>query len=108
MSERHPEIPILSVQGPVPGVLVTHDSTECALEFCCIHHPSGHALASAPLRWRNDLQLMERVCVHGIGHPDIDSLVYVNAIYGEMAAAYVSVHSCDGCCQQEGGMTRGS
>lgn len=99
MNERHPEIPILGVLGPIPGVLVTHDATECALPFCCIHHPSEHPLASAPLRWRNDLQVMERVCVHGLGHPDPDSLDYVNAICGEMAAAYACVHfPCDGCC----------
>ena len=107
MSERHPEIPIVGAHGPVAGVLVTHDSTECALAYCCIHKPSGHPLASAPLRWQNDLRFMERVCAHGIGHPDPDSLDYINALFGEMAAAFVSTHRCDGCCGQEGGMTYG-
>ena len=107
MSERHPEIPMVGEHGSIAGVLVTHDSTECALEVCCLHHPSDHPLASAPLRWRHDLEYMERVCEHGIGHPDPDSLAYIYVVYGEMAAAFVSVHRCDRCCGQEGGMTGG-
>ncbi|QNE35876.1 hypothetical protein [Leifsonia shinshuensis] len=98
MSERHPEISIYGASGPVDGVLVTHEVGECLLAHCAIHSPSQHPLASAPLRWRSDLLILERVCPHGIGHPDADGLDHVFVVDGEMAAAVLAVHTCDGCC----------
>jgi hypothetical protein len=98
MSEPHPEIRIVDELGVVDAVLRTHDSTECALPYCAIHDPSDHPLRDAPQRWRNDLLMLERVCPHGFGHPDIDNLDYIFEIYGEMAASVASVHTCDGCC----------
>ena len=98
MKEQHPEIAIYHSCGRVDGVLVTHGDGECLLAHCALHNPSRHPLASAPLRWRSDIQILERVCPHGIGHPDPDSMDSVNALYGEMTAGTFSVHSCDGCC----------
>lgn len=42
--------------------------------------------------------MLERVCAHGLWHPDVDNLDYIFFTYGEMAATGVSVHACDGCC----------
>ena len=98
MSERHPEISIYSEWGQIDAVLVTHDAGECLLDHCPSHNPSRHPLASAPLRWRQDLELMERICPHGVGHPDVDSLNYIDVVEGSGRAARLSAHTCDLCC----------
>jgi len=48
-------------------------------------------MADWPQNWRGDRGLMERVCPHGIGHPDPDDF--------KSNDKYESVHGCDGCCQ---------
>jgi hypothetical protein len=70
--------------------LRVHDDNECVnSEACCIHHPSEHHMRDWPQLWRADSHLMERICSHGIGHPDPDDL--------NKAAA---IHGCDGCCRE--------
>lgn len=90
------------------ALLQTHGPSQCAGEFCCIHNPSMHPLRSRPLVWRSDCRpaFMERVCEHGIGHPDPDSLAHVRRVLAhyllgdltEDATGALEVHSCDGCC----------
>ena len=63
-----------------------HDPEKCSGEFCCIHNPSDHPLREFPRYWRADRGMMERICPHGIGHPDPDD---INPD---------TVHGCDGCC----------
>lgn len=71
-----------------------HDAGECAGEFCCIHNPSEHSMRGFPRLWRNDWGgMMERLCPHGIGHPDPDWLA------GKNPADMFDVHGCDGCCR---------
>jgi hypothetical protein len=77
-------------------VLRTHARGNCLGVYCCIHNPSEHPLATAPLHWRADRALMERICTHGIGHPDPDSL----AFQAEHGVTDGGVHGCDGCCQE--------
>lgn len=98
MSEPHPEIPIVGKSGLIDGVLRTHEASECALPYCALHNPSSHPLRDAPQRWRSDLWILERMCPHGFGHPDVDSLCYVQETSGGRAMAALSVHTCDGCC----------
>jgi hypothetical protein len=43
---------------------------------------------------------MERICEHGVGHPDPDHLDFVRHTKGGAAAETESVHGCDGCCAQ--------
>lgn len=76
-------------------LLNTHDPSLCADRGCAIHnHPSDHPLKNAPLNWRDDRGILERICVHGVGHPDADSAEYLRSI----GRAYENVHGCDGCC----------
>ena len=49
-----------------------------------------------PIHWREDKSTAERVCGHGIGHPDPDDVGF-NARNG----LDVRVHGCDGCCAAE-------
>lgn len=74
--------------------LIVHDNDDCRGRNCCIHWPSPHPLADRPLNWRGPWIGMERICEHGIGHPDPDDLAYRKSI----GAPLHTVHGCDGCC----------
>lgn len=76
-----------------------HPETACEGTPCCIHHPSGHHMAEWPRLWRDDRQLMERTCPHGVGHPDPDHLAYAYRLPDNDG---VGVHGCDGCCHTQG------
>jgi hypothetical protein len=43
-----------------------------------------------PQRYRDDIGITERICPHGVGHPDPDDIF-----------AQDHVHGCDGCCQEQ-------
>lgn len=79
-----------------------HSATQCMGRACCLHNPSDHALRDAPLQWRGDIGIMERVCEHGIGHPDPDDLAYRNSVRKPGYSADSGVHGCDGCCHRRG------
>lgn len=67
-----------------------HPPERCAGQACVIHNPSDHHMRSWPLVWRGK---MERICPHGIGHPDPDESAYLKSMgYGG------GVHGCDRCC----------
>jgi hypothetical protein len=73
----------------------THSSRQCAGEYCVVHNPSRHHMLS----WRTDIRsdkryLIERICSHGVGHPDPDSLAY----FVRIGDRTMGVHGCDGCC----------
>jgi hypothetical protein len=72
--------------------LRVHNRVDCH-DNCPIHNPSDHALKDRPTHWRDDRGIMERICVHGIGHPDPDD-INVRNNDGE------GIHSCDGCCRK--------
>lgn len=78
------------------ALLKTHDESQCSGEYCVIHNPSEHHMREWPLNWRDDKGVMERICEHGIGHPDPDCAAH-NEREGK---AYLNVHGCDGCCRK--------
>lgn len=67
-------------------VVGTHDKGKCAGQFCTIHNRSLHHMRDFPQEFRWDRGIMERVCHHGVGHPDPDE---INPD---------TTHGCDGCC----------
>jgi hypothetical protein len=71
-----------------------HPSAACFGRSCTIHSPSDHSMRKFPLHWRDDRGIFERICVHGIGHPDPDQFEYWRIMHQE----YERVHGCDGCC----------
>lgn len=86
--------------------VIVHDKTQdCLDNNCCIHNPSNHALSHANLYWRVETfydikpSHMERICEHGVGHPDPDSLAYLRRTGEESLANSLSIHGCDGCCR---------
>ena len=87
-------------------LMKVHGSDECSGPNCCIHNPSDHPLKDAPLSWRSDHVLMERICEHGIGHPDPDDLDHWRRQIGHLPQSEKFLtaraeHSCDGCCSPD-------
>lgn len=79
--------------------LGVHHRSLCAGEFCSIHNPSQHSLRDAPLNWRSDRRIMERICSHGVGHPDPDDYQYRLKVNSNRDNPNTdAVHGCDGCC----------
>lgn len=77
--------------------LTVHDKARCS-GACCIHGPSDHHMKDWPTNWRQDRKLIERVCPHGIGHPDPDDVAFraKNPNYPQTVGG--TQHGCDGCC----------
>ena len=65
---------------------------------CPYHAPSDHHMVEWPKVLR-ETGLIERVCSHGIGHPDPDSVRFFISI--DLGYAYLNIHGCDGCCGGE-------
>lgn len=87
----------------VGEVLVNvHLPGTCAGEHCVVHNPSDHVMRDFPTHWRGDRQLMERICPHGVGHPDPDHITATRKLRGDRYADAEGVHGCDGCCRGEG------
>jgi hypothetical protein len=70
-----------------------HDPAQCEGQPCCIHHPSDHHMVDWRQVYRGDRGIMERICPHGVGHPDPDDL-------GIRTGADEGIHGCDGCCSR--------
>lgn len=75
-----------------------HSEDQCRGRQCCIHNPSDHHMVTWPQNWRDDRGLMERICPHGVGHPDPDDLYYKELVGGPEKAYWESIHGCCGCC----------
>lgn len=85
-----------------PTVLRTHPASACSGQPCCIHAPSDHPLSTATMNWRADRNLMERICDHGVGHPDPDDIEYKRrTMHPRIFKDYAfEIHGCDGCCKE--------
>ncbi len=83
--------------GQVLHKIHTHTS-HCDEQSCVIHSPSDHSMREFPTSWRGDRYLMERICPHGVGHPDPDDQSYKKRTMSPEDAHADSIHGCDGCC----------
>jgi hypothetical protein len=79
--------------------LWVHPKASCRGPFCVIHNPSDHHMKDWPTNWRQDKQSMERICPHGIGHPDPDEVAFLMKIGGPLVRLDLVIHGCDGCCK---------
>lgn len=70
-----------------------HPVEQCTGEPCVIHAPSSHPMRPWPMHLR-ETGLVERICEHGVAHPDPDSL----AFFERCGFDALGVHGCDGCC----------
>jgi hypothetical protein len=81
--------------------LQIHDKGICTPP-CPFHAPSTHKMRHWEMLWRDDRALLERICEHGVGHPDPDQIAYLRKRLDNNNYAYEqSIHGCDGCCLKE-------
>ena len=72
--------------------LMAHEPDECKdIDVCAIHNRTNHHMRSFKQFYRFDRGIMERICSHGVGHPDPDD-------YNVLKGNDKGVHGCDGCC----------
>lgn len=85
-----------SPTGKKLAVFSAHSPSNCVGDHpCAIHNTaSDHPLSEAPLYWRQDIGVLERICGHGVGHPDFDSIQYLASVGQDTGSS----HGCDGCC----------
>lgn len=74
-----------------------HTREQCDGHPCPFHGPSLHAMIEEPMHLR-ETGLIERLCIHGVGHPDPDSAAWLRRVTGQSSWG---VHGCDGCCHPE-------
>ena len=85
------------------SALMQVHSVKFCVPPCPVHGPtSEHPLRDSPLVWRGARRMWERMCPHGIGHPDPDDLAYKRRhmdpeVYTRHA---YEIHGCDGCCTE--------
>lgn len=90
-----------------PAKLRVHDPELCEGRPCSIHNPSDHHMKTWPLNWRGDRRLMERICPHGVGHPDPDHIAFARSVpFTQGRYDPNGTHGCDGCCDPSGDMRR--
>lgn len=77
--------------------LMVHSKAMCSGEPCTIHKPSNHHMVKWKLNWRQDRIMMERICEHGVEHPDPDDAEFRHKVYGDAD----TMHRCDGCCVKD-------
>jgi hypothetical protein len=87
------------IDGTGQAVYGVHPRERCEGRPCVIHAPSDHSMRAFPTHFRHGGALdikpphMERVCAHGVGHPDPDDAAFWLSVGQD-----VGVHGCDGCC----------
>jgi hypothetical protein len=87
------------------GRIRIHDRSACSAlkdntEFCPFDKPSKHKMLDWPMNIRLDsfsAGLVERICPHGVGHPDPDSTPYMAKMTLQTKRTW-GTHGCDGCC----------
>lgn len=75
-----------------------HLREDCRTTPCVLHSPTSHKMSKWPIIWRTDRHLFERICKHGIGHPDPDQFAFFVEVLGQAKADAEMVHGCDLCC----------
>lgn len=68
---------------------VTHSPDKCKGHHCPVHNPSNHHMRKFKLNFRHDRGITERICKHGVGHPDPDDI------------STDKTHGCCGCCKKK-------
>jgi hypothetical protein len=90
------------ITGTGQRITNVHDASKCQGRPCVIHNPSNHHMRDWPTHWREDRRIMERICPHGIGHPDPDDLAYQKSLLPKgVKGDYLGIHGCDGCCSSK-------
>ena len=62
----------------------THSRDVCQGRGCPVHNASDHHMREWPQTWRADGRFTERLCPHGIGHPDPDDTHAAKRVHGHI------------------------
>lgn len=89
----------LYISGTGQRVIV-HSEKNCSGTNCVIHCPSSHHMNGWPTNWRDDIGMMERICIHGVGHPDPDDIKFKADQGAGGPVEWLGIHGCDGCCNK--------
>jgi hypothetical protein len=80
-------------------IIMMHKKEDCTPP-CAVHGPSEHHMKTWKLIWRDDRGIFERICPHGVGHPDPDTMAYLRKLHAnDEVLMDDGVHGCDGCCK---------
>jgi len=79
--------------------LKVHGKENCKGRNCVIHNPSDHCMKDFPTNWRDDRNIMERICKCGVGHPDPDDLAFKESL--GLDTTIDRIHGCCGCCSKD-------
>lgn len=92
MRTRQPSVLVVDTWQPHGSskFYATHDPKQCFPNPCCVHRPSEHHMKDWPQNYRDDTGVTERVCGHGVGHPDPDQPWPTDDVRW--------MHGCCGCC----------
>lgn len=81
--------------------VMVHSVDSCQGRRCVLHNPTDHHMRSWRWLMRTDKSmLIERICPHGINHPDPDSLYFFTDV-AKYGGEGIGNHGCDGCCDPE-------
>lgn len=80
--------------GTIKRLVNVHSPILCVGRPCVVHNPTQHHMRQWALLFRNDRGIFERICVHGIAHPDPDQFDF----WEETNQMFAASHGCDGCC----------
>lgn len=95
--------PVVMAQPGGSAIVTVHRPDVCEGMICALHSPTRHAMRDWPIRWRGQprsSRRLERVCPHGVGHPDPDDYVYRALTRGLVEPAAFLAHPCcdEACC----------
>jgi len=71
----------------------THRSEHCLGEFCAIHRQMPGPWAGWPRHWRDDRELLERICPCGVGHP-VAEMYLIPQTPGRLVHGCCGIHQC--------------
>ncbi len=85
---RADDLEYTRLEGPGASYIWAHPESKCDGGPCPVHNRSDHHMRGFRQNWRDDRGVMERICPHGVGHPDPDCREHAKDM----------VHGCEGCC----------
>lgn len=79
-------------------ITAVHETSTICEVACVIHNPSDGEHRKLSLLWRPERKIFERICKHGVGHPDPDQYPYWRTLDHNRFTVWDGIHGCDGCC----------
>lgn len=86
--------------APDRATWAAHTADMCSGLPCPVHAPSHHRMSSWPLvSPAGPTPVFERLCRHGVAHPDPDSIEQATTIDPTREGEH-GLHTCCGCCTE--------